>query len=407
MTSISTLTKLLFLTVACCTLFGCGKANDKAPALDNTGTHPAGWRTGHRIAYRQTPDQCRECHGIDFTGGVTKIDCFNQAGLGQCHAGGHGPRPTIHVVPFLDPALHGPLAKADLIVCQGCHGTAGGAGSNPRFTVPFGSIPAGCEACHIQNMAHPKPWLTHASAGNKANACALCHGATFAGGAGPACSTCHKQLAAGTIPIPGQCISCHGNPPQGTTTPNRAGSHAAHLALPALTGNCTVCHTGGGIGTASHNTTLTVAFTPAVTANAGPATFNGTTCANISCHGGQQTPAWGTPLDVIATCTACHQPGTENISNNSGQHAEHKTLGLICTDCHDMSNGTAHFGNVTTKPFETKPGTTLRSFINYNQTAQSCTVSLPSPPPQGVQFTTCHSDTRSWNGLNKQGMLKK
>jgi predicted CxxxxCH...CXXCH cytochrome family protein len=382
---------------------GCGKVNDQAPALNSTGSHPANWRTSHRVAYRQTPDQCRECHGSDLKGGVVKVDCFNQAGLGQCHAGGHGPRSIIHPVPFTDPSLHGPMARADLIVCQGCHGEAKGAGGNPRFTVPFGSIPYGCESsgCHNAKMAHPKPWKSHPSAGNKANACALCHGAAFDGGAGPACNSCHTRLVAGTIPVSGQCSSCHANPPDGVAAPNRAGSHAAHLALPMMAGNCAACHSGGGSGAASHGTTLTVTFAATVAGNAGPAAFNGSTCANISCHGGQVTPAWGTTLDVLASCTFCHQPGGENISNNSGRHGDHQGFGVACTDCHDMTNSQAHFGNVTTRQFETQPSTTLRSFINYSKPTQSCSVSMTNPPPAGVSFTTCHSDTRSWNGVNK------
>ena len=393
MTALRRLTLLILFPVMA--LFGCGKANDQAPTVNN-GAHPANWLVAHRLAYYQNPNQCQECHGADLKGGITKIDCFNQAGLGQCHAGGHGPRLTIHVIPFTDPALHGPQAKKDLTVCQGCHGTPGGAGSNPRFNIIFGSMPAGCESpgCHNPKMAHPTPWATHNTSGNQANACALCHGATFSGGVGPACSSCHTQLVAGTIPVLGQCVSCHSNPPNGTTAPNIAGSHAVHLGLSAMSGNCAACHTGGGSGTTSHGTGLTLAFAATFNANAGPAAFNGTTCTNTSCHGGQPSPAWGTTLDVSTSCTSCHQAGTaENISYHSGQHNFHLTTGLICTDCHDMSDNTAHFANVTTKIFETQPSTTLRSYLGYSQ--QSCTVSATLP--QGVQFTACHSGTRSWN----------
>jgi predicted CxxxxCH...CXXCH cytochrome family protein len=249
-------------------------------------------------------------------------------------------------------------------------------------------------------MAHPKPWKTHSSAGNLANACALCHGATFAGGVGPACKSCHTQLAPGTNPAPGQCVSCHGNPPNGTTAPNIAGAHANHLALAGMSGNCTACHTGGGSGTANHGATLTLAFASNFNANSGLPAYNGTTstCTNISCHGGRTTPAWSGTLNVLTSCTACHQSGTaEYIGYHSGQHATHVVDQRInCTDCHDMTDNSRHFGNVTTKLFETLPSATLRSYLTYNVANQSCTVQLPVPSV--VQFTGCHTGTRSWNG---------
>jgi predicted CxxxxCH...CXXCH cytochrome family protein len=339
---------------------------------------------------------------MDLRGGISKIDCFNQAGLGQCHAGGHGPRNVPHQLPFKNGTVHGPTAKSDLAYCQSCHGTPGGPGSNPRFNAVFGSLAAGCETsgCHNQKMAHPTPWLTHGLAGNQANACALCHGANFEGSpvsGAPSCKSCHSQLSPGFLPASG-CTSCHGTPPNGSTVPNKAGSHAVHLALPEMSGNCSACHSGGGSGTVNHATSLTMAFAAGLNSSAGTASFNGTTCSNVSCHGGKATPTWGGNLDVAANCTGCHQAGTaEYISYHSGQHGDHLGLGIVCTDCHDMTNQAMHFGNVTTKVFENAPATTLRSYLNYNQTTQSCMVS--TPPPQGVQFTGCHGGTRTWPAL--------
>ena len=390
---------LLFL-LSITLITGCGKVNENAPSLSATEKHPADWVTTHRGEYLKHPDQCRSCHGNELTGGITKIDCFNQAKSGQCHADGHGPRQIGHTLPFKDPALHGTMAKADLLVCQACHAASGGAGSNPSFSKTIGTLTAGCESsgCHMVNMAHPKPWRNHGSAGNQANACALCHGASFEGSlsiGSPSCRSCHKLLAAGVLPALGQCVSCHGNPPNGTTASNRIGSHTVHLGLSAMSGNCIACHTGGGNGTTNHSSTLTLTFATIFNANSGSATFNGTTCANISCHGGRTTPVWGGSLDVSANCTSCHQAGTtEYTSYNSGRHSDHRTKGVACNDCHDMTNTSAHFGNVTTKAFETPPYTTLRSYLRYDRINQSCSVS--SPPPQGVQFTSCHGGTEIW-----------
>jgi predicted CxxxxCH...CXXCH cytochrome family protein len=405
MPSITALTRLFFVSAACSALFACGDANTQAPDLNSINKHPDTWLTGHRVAYRQKPDSCRECHGTDLLGGITKIDCFNQAGLGQCHADGHGPRTIIHPIPFKGTTdlnkAHGAMAKKDLTICQDCHGEAGGAGSNPRFNVVYASLPAGCETsgCHNAKMAHPKPWQTHSTSGNQSNACALCHGANFEGSVAnnaPSCASCHSGLAAGVIPVAGQCVSCHGNPPNGTDNPNSAGSHAAHLAMPSMSGNCTACHTGGGSGTAGHAThtaTPTMAFAPAFGSTA---SFDkGTaTCSNISCHGGLVSPVWGTALDVVANCTTCHQSAVAYPGYHTGQHSLHLDKGVLCADCHDMTDQSAHFSNVTTPVFETPPYSTLRSYINYNRTAQSCMVS--NPPPSGVQFTGCHSGSKNW-----------
>ena len=395
MPSMTALTRIFFVSVACSALFACGDANTQAPNLNSINRHPDTWLTGHRVAYRQKPDSCRGCHGTDLLGGITKIGCSTNS----CHSGNHPPRDIIHPVPFKGTTdlnkAHGAMAKKDLIICQDCHGEAGGAGTDPRFTVVYGSLPAGCETsgCHNTNMAHPKPWQTHASSGNQSNTCVLCHGANFGGSASinaPACSSCHAGLAAGLVPVAGQCVSCHGNPPNGTVSPNKAGSHAAHLALPGMSGKCSACHVGGGSGAASHSKTLTLAFAATL---GSAASFNGTTCSNISCHGGQTTPAWSGNLDVIANCASCHQAAATYPGYHSGQHAYHLGKGLLCTNCHDMTNQPAHFGNVMTPVFETQPYTTLRSYLNYNQTAQSCMVS--NPPPSGV-FTGCHSGSKNW-----------
>jgi predicted CxxxxCH...CXXCH cytochrome family protein len=389
-------------------LSGCGEANTNAPSLNSTQKHPDNWLTGHRAAYSANSIQCRVCHGIDLKGGITKIDCFNQAGLGQCHAGGHGPRLANHLLPFADPTIHGPVARTDLIFCQGCHGTTGGAGSNPRFTVFYGSIPVGCETsgCHLAKTAHPKPWKNHPLAGNQANACSLCHGATFGGGNGPACKNCHAMLVAGQPPISGQCISCHGNPPAGTAIPDIAGSHAAHAALPELGHNCNACHNGGGADSAIHtsfsnHTVARVSFLPAFNAKSGSAAFaiNSKSCANVKCHGGQATPAWGATLDSTTECLKCHTAGASQYNGYiSGKHNFHLNLGLFCTDCHDMTRQTApnHFSNLSSAVFNQPAANTIRSYINYNRALQPPTCFITSAPPPGTQFTACHSSLRSW-----------
>lgn len=392
------------------TLSGCSNANDGSTSLDATNKHPANWLTGHRAAYYAAPVPCRECHGIDLLGGITKIDCFNQGALAQCHANGHGPRSIIHPLPFTDPLLHGPAARNDLVICQDCHGTMGGAGSNPRFTVSLGNLATGCEAsgCHLQTMAHPRPWESHGLSGNQANACALCHGATFGGGIGPACNNCHAQLIAGTLPVRGECVSCHGNPPTATAYPNSAGSHADHTALSNV--SCSSCHNGFGSGSHAHYSSARrqqlqlpagMAFSRSCDAKSGPAAFSRATktCANVRCHGGQTTPVWGTILNSNTECLKCHAAGSSQYNGYiSGRHDLHLTLGLFCTDCHDMTSLAvpSHFSNLSSVTFEQPAAATMKSYLNYNGSTPSPTCFITTAPPPGTQFTACHSDQKSW-----------
>ena len=370
MPSITSWTRIFCLTAACCALFGCGKANDQAPVLGSSGKHPATWLTGHRSAYQQNRDQCRECHGVDLRGGVTKVDCFNQAGLEQCHAGGHGPRNAPHQLPFKVGSLHGPVANNDLTFCQSCHGSAGGPGSNPRFNVLIGSLINGCEDCHKPLMAHPplpgatSGWNGHSTAGNMGNSCTLCHGIdlTGAGGVGPGCNTCHTALAPATIPTLGNCVSCHAKPPA-------SGNHGIHNALAGVTDVCGTCHNGAGSGTAKHrNGTTDVAFATSYNAKSGAATGNiNGSCSNVSCHGGVTTPTWGGFL--TNGCLSCHTAGAalgvpQFNSYYSGRHTIHiNVVGLQCIDCHNMTvtvGGARHFGGLGTIAFELAPSATIR-----------------------------------------------
>ena len=390
-------TKIFCMVAACCALFGCGKANDQAPALNSSSKHPTGWLTGHRSAYQQNRDLCRECHGIDLKGGVTKVDCFNQAGVGQCHANGHGPRNVPHALPFTDGSVHGVVAKTDLVYCQSCHGTSGGPGSNPRFNVPLGSLKNGCEDCHKPKTAHPplpgstSGWPGHSAAGNMGSNCTLCHGVDLTGGAGPGCNTCHTGLNPGTIPTAGSCTSCHAKPPV-------TGNHSVHNALPGITGVCGTCHDGAGSGSPKHNNgTKDVAFAIAYNAKTGTAARNADgSCANISCHGGITTPVWGGAL--AAGCLSCHTKGTalntpQYNSYFSGMHNKHvDQIGLQCTDCHNMGAtvaGAKHFSGLGTPSFELAPAATIK-VPGYTSATPSCS---PGKFPAAGTYSVgvCHN----------------
>ncbi|HSQ78671.1 MAG TPA: CxxxxCH/CxxCH domain-containing protein [Nitrospirota bacterium] len=420
-------------------------------------SHGAAAKSASDAATTKGFSTCQACHGSDFMGGLAALSCLNTTGChgatvasphspapwrggarthtttntanapvcGLCHWGGklvgsYAPLPlgaqpgcfnntlchdnsvVPHAVPFTDPTLHGPLAKSDLIYCEGCHAapSGGGPGSNPRYNVPIGNLTAGCESsgCHAPSTAHPTQWRGftatapggHRTAGNMANACVLCHGATLGGGAGPACSTCHTAGSPLTL---ANCTSCHSSPPSGATAPNRTGAHPVHDALAdVVASGCDTCHNGGGNGTANHaygRTSAYLSFLTGYNAKSGAGSFNATanTCANVSCHGGQTTPNWLTgTIDVNTQCTFCHASGTSQYNSfNSGYHSLHVGF-ATCTECHDTTKlATVHFSDLNT-PAMTNAYQTLLNALSYTGTGGGTF---------GTCTLTCHGETHS------------
>lgn len=314
--------------------------------------------------------------------------CFNNT---LCH---------FHQLPFappgIAPSVHGGLAKQDLLVCKGCHGS----GSN---SFSGGATPTACASCHTAAKAHPTDWqgsgtYSHRTASNTANACAICHNvtttsggplagapsclsATFTNGlgvntgchpSGPGvrphaavyynhnatartnstqCLGCHQLAQNATTPpgclnchfsspvaTPTGCTTCHAQPPSGSTYPNIAATHSAHVTaskVATMALACADCHTGLGSGTLDHYNRAKlraasvqanpVAFSnSAIVAGTGTApTYSGGatgTCANTYCHGAKmpggdvggtaRTPTWGATLLpanlAAASCTPCH-----------------------------------------------------------------------------------------------------
>ncbi len=415
----------IFLGLA---LASCSSGNDTASSAAVDGKHSEkGWvASEHRAAYRTNQAVCVECHGADLMGGtVSKVDCFNQRDVTGCHASGHGPRLANHEIPFTEPLKHGVKALLDIQGCQVCHGASGGAGSNPRFNVTIGSLTSGCEAsgCHVAgqaatNLAHPKPWDGHKTAGNQRNACALCHGEYFMGGLqaqgpkAPSCIKCHSNLLVGVLPQVGDCISCHDAPPSDIALdakqPRRARSHAIHMGLSELKNDklaaCQFCHQNGGNGTSVHqryrtddsgnyssSPVINIKSTFAVSGSSASytRTASSVTCSNVKCHGGLETPAWGT---ANVECASCHSYGTaQHNSYYSGKHYYHLVTpqAFNCKDCHniDMSVSGRHFSNLSSSTFNQLPIDTLRSDMGLNKSKKSCTAPLSG----------CHSGVeKSW-----------
>jgi predicted CxxxxCH...CXXCH cytochrome family protein len=427
---------VLLLIAGLLFLSACGSEKNRNSPFDaDEDQHAAGWLpAGHKTAAQENEDACTECHGSDFSGGVSKVSCTS------CHLGGvnsvhpldwgtsidavhgtyvdanantacanthchgsdlggvtdSGPSCTschlggVNSVHPLDwgtsiDSLHGAYVDTNgSTACANaaCHGTTltGGTGGGPS-----------CTSCHLGGgtSIHPASFgtgtqiiLNHAPyvLTNGASGCATaaCHGTNLNGGVGPACVSCHLK---GSPLVLTDCTSCHGKPPSGTVSPNRAGAHnastghfAAQIVLPD---ECNTCHNGAGSGTPNHdNGVVDVSLLSAYNAKSGTAVHNADgTCSKVSCHGGQTTPVWLTgTIDVGTQCTSCHAFGTtEYNSYVSGQHGFHvNVLQLSCLDCHDKDKlAVNHFTTLNTSALEGPASATLNSNVNYDGT--SCT----------------------------------
>ncbi|MDJ0783526.1 MAG: CxxxxCH/CxxCH domain-containing protein [Desulfosarcinaceae bacterium] len=385
------------------TAFNGGVAATACAAVDChpvAGAHPTNWqgendpspsyRSSHRNAGQQATN-CALCH--DFTDGRTPPlaeapSCFSASftnsdgSTSGCHSDGPG---AAHALPFTDPVDHGPEAKADLTACVACHATPAdaGPGDNPRFNLTVGDLPQGCETsgCHSPFTAHPVPlWAgaeatSHVSAGNQAEACAMCHGETLSGegaAVGPACTACHEL---GSPLVRSDCTSCHATPPNNNSDasgnrPNRNGAHSAHQGYAGVTDNCSVCHNGAGANANNHfdeSAPATIRMLNTYNAKGSSAGFSAAshTCSNIRCHGGRTTPNWFSgSINVATDCESCHTFGTSEYNGYfSGEHGEHRGEGIACIRCHDAAklanpNG-AHLSNLASTGFEQDPWDTI------------------------------------------------
>lgn len=162
------------------------------------------------------------------------------------------------------------------------------------------------------------------------------------------CMTCHDQTKTDAAP---PCAKCHADGPSGCTSchkmPPMTGAHLKH-AGDGAPASCAKCHpvptnwTDPGHFAAK----AILAFAPI----AGPnATFDGTRCQNVACHGAtladggatNTAPAWnGGPAE--ATCGTCHgAPPATHVQQG----------GYACVTCHPAGSphvdGTLNIGRTT------------------------------------------------------------
>jgi hypothetical protein len=171
-------------------LAGCGSSNSESSLDLVTGKHPVGWLpAGHMVEAKVHVENCAQCHGADYSGGISKVACTD------CHIGNQqsihpaswGPRHILHAAYV---KTNGNSACANAL----CHGASldGAGGTGPS-----------CTSCHMGgiNSKHPVGWnadvLLHGnfvrSSGTSSCRNVTCHGANLEGVAnsGVACAECH------------------------------------------------------------------------------------------------------------------------------------------------------------------------------------------------------------------------
>jgi len=277
---------LLILTTSCL---------EKRDVLD-VSTHPSNWMVKtseqfHGLAVTSSTkklENCQTCHGDNFSGGTSKVSCYDAA----CHIS--YPHPEY----FSDPnaaTSHVSFIRDeinwDITTCKGCHGIDyAGAGSYNK----------NCLKCH-QKEDGPED-------------CSVCHGSND--NAAPP-----EDLAenSGTYHV-------------------TVGAHQAHVSGTKLTtnmlGNCTTCHSDvPAFDVASHindgTSNSEVIFSNIgndFTTNSPNWDRNSATCSNVYCHGAftfpehdnnfayedsamlgtYQTMTWNSVGSYQAICGSCH-----------------------------------------------------------------------------------------------------
>ena len=337
---------------------------DGSPALDGGGTDAGGTDAGPGLA-------CNTCHGDSTSNapprGTDGATMTSARGVGahRSHlvATPDWHREVVctdcHVVPthYLDPGhmdtalpaelTWGTLAASDGaspgfdgVSCSGvyCHGEtllSGGTNTTPTWTTVDGTE-AACGTCHGL-----PPDAPHVQSEN----CYACHPTIDSARLFPTPALHINGIV--EISLPSDCTTCHGSgtepaPPQdtlgNTTTASRGvGAHRSHLGTspwraPIACGDCHIVP--AALFDAGHIDTLLPAeltWGPLARTDGTVPTFDGTTCADVYCHGttllpgGSLTvPEWTRVDGTQAACGTCHSlpPG--------GTH----TTSTACSSCH-------------------------------------------------------------------------
>jgi predicted CxxxxCH...CXXCH cytochrome family protein len=266
---------VLLLAAGLLIFAGCGTSEKNENLPFDEDQHPANWLiTGHPAAAEADPSVCMECHGEDFSGGISRVACAS------CHTNGS------------------PLTVPD---CASCHGkpptgtvAPNRAGAHNTTTGHFAAqvtLPDGCNTCHngagtgtekhfngvvdVQLLSTVYSANSGTAVYNGDNTCSnvSCHGGQTT-----------PDWLTGSIDVATQCTSCHAF---GTSEYNSfvSGEHGFHVNTLGIA--CTSCHDTVKLS-AIHFTTLNthILDVPAATTlNSSLNYIANTFTCTPSCHG--------------------------------------------------------------------------------------------------------------------------
>lgn len=293
-----------------------------------------------------TPQNCRNCHAPGsklqehhaqpVTGGLNCSSCHTNlpvgslgSGCAQCHAGGNNRE--LH---------HRTVMQAKGLSCNACHSSApnssngcAGCHQGKTGTIHHASasyLSGNCSACHTVSAGFEKPGCkschnypkSAAQTGNIRHHNTLAMYYDF----GLICTDCHARSQGDEIP-PANCIFCHESPAI-TPAGDLPGTH--HASTAATSGNCGLCHSGGGSGgldCAGCHLSGGAATTASVHHDPAPGSAYSTGACS-SCHSG---------ITGGLSCADCHTapPGSSVLSRHHDLYAPAKNL--LCTGCHTGS----------------------------------------------------------------------
>lgn len=286
---------------------GCSETKDNITNNESQGIH--GDRSldpnstnfhGYYLSYLEKDfDACKQCHGGDFEGGVTNQSCTGCHVPIAIHQEGIVSSDSVNFHPnYMHKNDH------EMNSCSQCHGDdyTGGL-SSPTCDNCHSGIPV-----HVNGILDKSSPNWHGNfvknIGWDLNQCSQCHGEDYSGGLiTPSCNGCHSGNNG-----PESCNTCHGDfnnpdfiaPPQDlwdNTESSSAGvgSHTSHMyenTLSSQPSNCFSCHQNNFTeeGTLSHIVNggkATIEFDEFSTSEISDPIYDVTnyTCANTYCHG--------------------------------------------------------------------------------------------------------------------------
>ena len=246
---------------------------------------------------------CSSCHPTPDAGAGTAL-------IGGLHGDG-----VVEVA--FDPARVDPEASFDKTsgACAvSCH-DLGGTVPRPVWTASF--IPS-CSSCHLSPPANHFP-----------GACTSCHIEANATGTALSGGPLHMNGKVDLGNGNGTCGACHGT---GSSPWPPTDAHPAHEA-PTLSAAvaCATCHVvPATLFAPGHLDGLVeVAFTGLAVARGAEPVWNGTSCAQVACHGAvladvpAVVPVWSDESGAALACTACHGfPPADHTTSTSCDRAD-------------------------------------------------------------------------------------